>query len=546
LPPRTDTLSRPSEHAVLGVFLLLLGLYTACFAGLPDNPDAEVEFQTVSSLWRTHSLALGGTPEAEAIVAARFDVASGGPGRENQFFAWFGVGQAFVALPFYGLGRVLAALFPHVQQGAAASVDYGVQRSEYFEHLAVGWRNPLLGAWTAALVAALALRLGAARGSALVAGLSYGLCSFALAQARSTLSDVQATFFLALAVHQLVAARERIASRERAFMPAFVCGFALGMCVLTRVAVAPAAACIGFAALIALRGVRAAPSSFAALLAPLSACAIVFAWTNQARFGSWLETGYGAGVGGSFFSYPPHLGLAGLLISPSKGLAIVAPAAFLAPFAWRPLVARVGKPAAVFVALALLAVLAPVCCMPGWHAAWTFGPRYLLPLLPLAWLGVAFALERARAGKLAGVLLALGLAANLPAALVDTMTHHDFALQSARRAWPLAGTPERDAEDQRFLNVEWEPRYMASLAHWKLFAWRLEHAEHEPTGDELYGDGSAEPLVVHHERDRGFRHLAWVWQRDAAGVRGAPLLWLAAVLAALGAWRLRRSRPQGP
>lgn len=535
---------------MLGVFLLLLGVYTACFSGLPDNPDAEVEFQTASSLWRNHTLALGGTPEADAIAAARFDVAAGGPGREGELFSWFGVGQALVALPFYGAGRALAALFPDVQGRAAASVDYGVQRSEYFEHLAVGWRNPVLGAWTAALVAALALRLGASRRHALLAGITYGLCSFALAQARSTLSDVQATFFVALALHQLVAARERVAGSQRALAPAFVCGLALGAAVLTRVAVAPAAACIGVGALLALRGVRATPSLYAALAVPVGVCAAVFAWTNHARFGSWTETGYGAGVSGSFFSYPPHLGLAGLLVSPGKGLAIVAPAAFLAPFAWRPLVACLGRAAAVWIALAVLAVLGPVCCMPGWHAAWTFGPRYLLPLLPVVWLGVAFALARPRAGRLAAALLALGLATNLPAALVDTMTHHDFALQSARRVLPLPGMDERAAEEERFLALQWQPRYAAPLAHWRLFAWRVRAPVRapvrEPSGAELYGDGNVEPLVVHHERDRGFRHLAWVWQRDALAVRGTPLLWLAALLAALGVWRIRRARAQAP
>jgi hypothetical protein len=529
-----------SQRAVLGVFLVLLGLYTACFTGLPDNPDAEVEFQTVSSLCRNGTLALAGTAEADALLAARFGVASGGPARAHESFAWFGVGQAYVAVPFYGVGRVLALAFPGVQQRATATSDYGVARSEYFEHLAVGWRNSLLGALTGALVAALALHLGAQRGGAVLAGLSYGLCSFALAQARSTLSDVQATFFLALALHQLVAARSKTLVHANSVVHALACGLALGLCVLTRVAVAPAAACIGLAAFVALPNARAR----VALIVPAALCGALFAWTNHARFGNWLETGYGAGVSGSFFSYPPHLGLAGLLIAPSKGLVWLAPAVFLAPFAWRPLVARVGKLSALLVALALFAVLAPITCMPGWHAAWTFGPRYLLPLLPLAWIGVAFALERPRAGRVAGVLLAFGCAMNAPAALIDTLTHHDFALQSSRALWRFdASTSERDADEQRFLNLQWEPRTTASLGHARLFLWRLQHPEREPSGDELYGFGGPEPLIVHHERDRGFRHLAWVWQRDMLGAPAWPIPLLAAALVAAGLLALRRRGP---
>ena len=36
-----------------GVLFLLLGIYTLTFVGLPDNADAEVEFQTTSALGRT-------------------------------------------------------------------------------------------------------------------------------------------------------------------------------------------------------------------------------------------------------------------------------------------------------------------------------------------------------------------------------------------------------------------------------------------------------------------------------------------------------------
>src|SRR5262245_22767147 len=96
------------------VFCLLLAAYLATFSGLPDNPDAEVEFQTASALARRGSFALGGTPEAEAIVGIvhqgrqGFNVRRGGPGREKEFFSWSGIGQGLVALPFYELGALVA------------------------------------------------------------------------------------------------------------------------------------------------------------------------------------------------------------------------------------------------------------------------------------------------------------------------------------------------------------------------------------------------------------------------------------------------------
>ena len=213
--------SSPSEAPpfdrwlIRGLFLLLLALYTATFTGAPENPDAEVEYQTTSSLARRGRLDLGGTPEAEALMAATplgragqgFGVAPGGPGREDRFYSWFGVGQAFAGLPFWWAGAALARLFPELEEAHRATEFFGVPRSEYFQHLFVGWRNPLLAALTASLVLACARLAGASARSACAAALAYGVATFAWPQARSTLSDVQATLFLFAGFHALLRAR---------------------------------------------------------------------------------------------------------------------------------------------------------------------------------------------------------------------------------------------------------------------------------------------------------------------------------------------------
>lgn len=532
---------RAARRAFWSVFLLLLGLYTACFTGLPDNPDAEVEFQTTSSLARTGSLALGGTPEAEAILAARFDVAPGGPARAGQWFSWFGVGQAAVGLPFYALGAALARCFPAVQAEAAQLGDYGVARSEYFEHLCVGWRNPLLSAWTAALIVAAALRLGARARSAWLVGIAYGLASFALAQARSTLSDVQAAACLMLAFERLLAARERWSRGQGARAALFVFGAALGLAVLTRVFAAPAAALIALAPCVLRARAPAAarrPSlvELGCALLPALACALIFAAVNRARFGHWLDTGYGSGVGADFFAYPIPYGLAGLAISPGKGLLWLAPALVAWPFAWRALRARGEALARWLPWLVLLAIALPVSAMQGWHAGYTFGPRYLLPALPLVWCGLASALEAARtrlAKAACALLFAFGLASNLPAALIDTMTYHDAAVQAARTAWPLPETADaRAADEQRFLLIAWDWRFAAPWAHWRLFAAQLRAPGSDPDA-RVFGLPPA-PLPLAHERERGFRHLAWVQHAELPHARAWPGWAFAALCAAAG------------
>jgi hypothetical protein len=550
--------------AALSVVCLLLAVLTATFTGLPDNPDAEVEFQTTRAFAHHGNLALSSTPEARAIVAARFDVAPGGPGREGRFYSWFGVGQALAALPLYAAGAALARAFPELEARHAQAESHGAARSEYFAHLLVGWRNPLLTALTAGLLAFVALSLGAGRGVAWWAGITYGLCTFAWAQGRSTLSDVQAAFCLFLAFTALVLAGQASPRAVVARIAAWsACGLALGAAVLTRVAVAPMAMVIAVAALVQLargRGSRGLLADLIAFAVPLAACLALFLWLNHARFGGVFRTGYEAGFLGLLFARPPWLGLAGLLVSPGRGLVWMAPGLLLLVFALQggelsPEQRGQRRAWGLALAASALVCFALLAGMPGWHGAWTYGPRYLLPLLPLAWLGVAFALERARGWRLglATALFALGLAVQLPAALVDTMTHQELAMQAARLRWPddsIPGAPSRAAEDVRFERTLWSWSFAAPWAHWRILGHRLAGGG-EVFSPQLFDVESQAPLELGEDRERGFHHLAWVDLRQRLGGPAwiGPVicgLWLALGLGLARAAFRGRVRPMDP
>jgi hypothetical protein len=550
---------RPADRLLaVGVALMLLGLLTLVMCGLPDNPDAEVEYQTTRSLALGQGLAIGtDTPEGAGIVAARFDVRQGVDGR---FYSWFGLGQALVGVPFFWLGRGLAELFPTIAELHRESPPhYGVQRSEYFEHLAVGWRNPLLGALTAGILVLTSRRLGASRISAGFGALAYALCTFALAQARATLSDVQATFLLFLAFALLVSARDAYLRFERPRRRVLLLlGLCLGFAVLTRVAALPAVLVLFSATLfVTVAGRRRLWSSPLLKLRPgffgatediswvsLAAglCAALFLATNQLRFGSLLETGYGEAVGsGTFFSYPPLLGLAGVTLAPGKGLFWLAPGILAAPFGF--LARRHDRLLWLTVLGVLLGVFALVIPTQTFHGAWTFGPRYVLPTLPFLWLGTILALHGAL--KLGGWrrlallgLFGLGLAANAPAVAVDQHTYHDLAQQGARLAWPDLdqGSPW-EQDNQRFVAIQWDWRFAAPWASWRILRHRIAHrdsasAESFPA-DEIFLLESTQRLTPEHARDRGFRHLAWVDLEERLDGRAWPLvsLMLLAVLA---------------
>jgi hypothetical protein len=507
------------------VFLVCLAVFTATFVGPPDNPDAEVEFQTTSALVRTGRLALGGTPEADAIVQARFDVREGGPGREGRFYSWFGVGQALVGVPFYVLGSGVERLFPAIEERHRATTRMGAGRSEYFQHLFVGWRNPLLAALTVHLLMLSARRLGASRRSAWLGALGYGLCTYAWPQARSTLSDVQATFLLFLAFHLLLYAREAYGrGKGRPRVALGFAGLSLGLAFLTRLVTAPAIAVLLVAAWFVVRrgrrqragGRLAVTLDLATLAAPALAGLAAFLVVNQLRFGDPLESGYSDAVGsGTFFSYPPWLGLLGLLIAPGKGLVWMAPALLLAPLGITKVWRAGGRVWPLTVAGMAVAVAGPIVPLETWHGAWTYGPRYVLPLVPFLWLGTSLAFDEVApqpwGRALARGLLVLGLAVSLPGVLVDHMTHQDLALQASRVAWPeMPGDDEAQRDSKRFVQVQWDPRFAAPWAHWRILRHRAALGDEAFPAREIFFLDDDAVLTPEHERDRGFRHLAWI------------------------------------
>lgn len=553
---RPAAVRRADRLLAASVFFVLLGAFTATFTGIPDNHDAEVEFQTTSALWRTRSFAIGGTPEADAILGAE----SGGRrgfaverGVDGRYYAWFGVGQALAGLPFYAVGRLVHRAFPEYERRHNETFYFLIPRTEYFEHLVVGWRNSLWTALTAWLLVKSARRVGAKRAHAWIAGLSYGLCTFAWPQARSTMSDVQATFFLFLSLHVLLVVRERLQRfRDPGPLTLAALGASLGAAFLTRVVTAPAILVLVLATLFVLRSARARqralrklPLDLAAFCAPALASVALFLALNHARFGNALETGYGAVVfGGGFFAYPWHVGAFWLLCSPGKGLFWLAPGVLLLPF-WLVILRRQRDTfLAVLVVALCLAIAAPI--VPKWYSGWTYGPRYVLPLLPVVWLGVGPVLNRAQergAAKLAvAFLLAFGFVANLPGVLVDHVTHEELGMEAARILWPDApGVSEEEREDVRFQWMQSDWRLAAPWAHWRILRHRAAGLGEEFPLREIFLMDDDRTVTPSAPRLRGFEHFAWVdFAHRLGGPASAPTLIcfaaiaLGALLAVLG------------
>ncbi|MCB9914364.1 MAG: hypothetical protein H6828_04320 [Planctomycetes bacterium] len=518
------------RRVALSVFCLLLALYTATFNGPAAGLDAEVSFQTTSALARTGSPALGGTPEADELVRrareappGAFPVRAGVPrDGATPYYGWYGLGQALAALPFYALGRGLAVVLPDVERANASSRRYGTPRSEYFAHLAVGWRTPVCGALTGMLVVLAVLRLGVSRRAGFAAGLAYGVTTYAWPQALGDLSDVQATCCLALAAYALLVLRYHSSRAVAA-----VLGAAAGCAFLTRAAIAPALVVLDVAFLHScLRGRAAKAASddaqggvrrrlVLAGLAPQLACLALWLAANHLRFGAPLDSGYGEALRGGLFGGDPLRAAAGLLVSPGKGLVWYAPGLVLLWSGARRARGAGRRGIGTFVLLCALAVFLPAALLMGWHGGWTYGPRYLLPALPLLWCLAAVGFTRSsidlRVRPAAWAAFALGLVVQVPGVLVDTYTHHELAVLAAQERFQLAvaGTAA-DQEEERFQALQFDWGFAAPWAHWRLLRHRVAGLGEDFPASEVFRYPSEAVLSPTQEREQGFRHLAWV------------------------------------
>lgn len=129
------------------------------------------------------------------------------------------------------------------------------------------------------------------------------------------------------------------------------------------------------------------------LVGPLAA----LAYFNYRRFGSFFETGRQLGTQAArHYGYGelilPDSSLLGLLVSPGKGLLVLVPLVLVALFFWQRFYREVPWAATVLLAGVLFRLLF-IACRSDWHGGFCLGPRYLLLVLPVALIPLAFLLR---------------------------------------------------------------------------------------------------------------------------------------------------------
>jgi len=400
-----------SGAAALGVFAAAVYLWTA--PGRIQFPDDEIVFQTTASLWDDGDLDIGGIPRRTGEPAGRPTGTFGwAPGPAGERLGFFGHGLSVVALPAYALASASAGAVPEAWPHAVRSDHFVLHRRGHradWTRLVVSLSNCLITAASAWLLARWLLALGFLRRTALVTGLAYAFATSAWAYSRTFLSEPLSGLCLIAAAYCVTLQQAGRGSRWL-WLAGAIAGFSLHVHVLNVVFVP---GLIGYA----LAGRRGAGTrgmvGMAAMLGLGAGLLLLGQWL---RFGDPLETGR-FGHYSEFVA--PWEGLVAQMVAPGRSFLLYSPAAALGLLGFAALRRRL--PAVfVFAAATMLLRWLAISTRSDWFGGWSLGARHLVPVIPLAMLGFAAALERAgqwRVGARWAWWTALGLGVLLSAHL---------------------------------------------------------------------------------------------------------------------------------
>jgi hypothetical protein len=403
--------------------------------------------------WRTVPIPAGICATEPAIIG----IASGSG---KPYFSKFGLGQSLAAIPLYLVGLQAARLAPsqnHDEVAAFVTSGYAA----------------LVTALTAALLCVLALRFGWTPRVAVSLALLFGVSTPAWAYTVSFFSEPTIGLCLLASVAAVLWTPEYVSARRAA-----LAGMFLGFAVLTHfgdsVLYVPVVGAIIFARSPKLTRIH----IICVFAMPLILTIIVTAAYNAERFGSPTNFGYGI-IGDVHDLHPPHTlkafweGIYGPLLSPGKGLFLYAPILLLAPIGWVRLFRIDRRAALLILALGVVCVLSHANTLIVWLGGWAWGPRFLIPILPVSIIAVGPALHYygAAARGFAWLLGALGVVIQFPAVLLDKGEYISYLRdkQPAKCIWT--------AEDL----YNWHPQYSPLVGQWQRLLDPHTYAGNDPT-----------------------------------------------------------------
>ena len=390
-----------SPSLLLGVFLLVGAVYAGTASGRIDMIDGQFRFEVA------HNLVAAGVAEV------RDPELRGGPtAADGRRYSMTQLTTSLVAVPVVAVARALG--------------PESIQREHFFFSLTSG----LMVAATCALLLRFYLALGVPPASAVFWTLVFAFATLMFPLATSVFDQAQHGFFLLAACYLGF-----VGARRDSLVLVGLGGIALALYLSFRelyVTIVPALAIVALAP----------PGSRAVSGGRSLVRYLTFVGASASGVAVWMVVNY-LRVGDPFWSVKAatsvlspfgntSTGTLALLVSPGKGLLFYSPASVVAALGVRRLCHREQRLGQAVLAAAIvhLVVFGSLSFVSG---DWCWGPRYLVPVLPLVALGFPlFHVSRPRARALVGATLAVSFAIQLLAISLD---HHRFFYGRSRRAY---------------------------------------------------------------------------------------------------------------
>jgi hypothetical protein len=420
-------------------------------------------------------------------------VGLGAIGRHGVFYSsWYPL-LSIIALPLVGI-----AIFASHRMGLP---------QHYVAALFAVTLSPILSAVSALMVGLLARRLGATTRGAILAALGFAF---------GTIAPVYSRFFFADPLLALLTVAGIYFTLGDDWRGATATALLAVLAKPTGIVLGP---CLG-SYLLCKR--QPAARWIAPLCGTVVGLLIYFAY-NWARFANPFDFGQP----GSFALRVVPYAIAGLLISPGRGLLWYSPA----------IIAVAAVPGAVFkrlegrlVVIVAAAYLAEHSIWMSWAGGWSWGPRLLLPAMP-GLMALSGLLERRRRWLLI-VLTIAGFIVNAP----TLMSFFERYYQEA-----VAANISAAAQT-------WNPRYAPAFRIWGA-AWR-ETADAYRNADQVgifvHQAGTA-PLAARVESSRTLRIVnLWWWMLPAVGIPRIAGAAVSLVLLIIGLWLIAHALARAP